>query len=47
VVTNAARALFSGKPVGSLVWQSAGWAIGITLVFAVLAIRKFSHSASR
>ena len=47
VVTNAARALYSGNPVGSTVWQSLGWALGITVVFAALAIRKFNSAASR
>jgi ABC-2 type transport system permease protein len=47
IVTNASRALFSGQPVGNAVWQSVLWAVGLTLVFATLAIRRFSRSASR
>ena len=47
VVTNAARALYSGNPTGSTVWQSLGWAAGITVVFATLAVRKFNSAASR
>lgn len=47
IVTNASRALFSGQPVGDAVWQSLLWAVGLTLVFATLAIRRFSQSASR
>ena len=46
LVTNAARTLFAGKPVGDAFWQSALWAIGITLVFSTLSIRKFTRSAS-
>ncbi|MHB1138957.1 MAG: ABC transporter permease [Microthrixaceae bacterium] len=42
VVTNASRALYNGKPVGDTVWQSVLWAVGITVVFAVLSFRKFS-----
>jgi ABC-type multidrug transport system permease subunit len=47
IVTNASRALYSGKPAGDTVWQSGLWAIGITLVFATLSVRKFNRSASR
>lgn len=44
VVTNAARALYSGSPVGNGVWMSAMWAIGIAVVFSTLSIRKFARS---
>ena len=47
LVTNAARALYAGHPVGSMAWQAALWALGITAVFSTLAIRKFSRAASR
>ena len=47
IVTNAARALYSGGPVGDTVWQSLLFAVAITVVFAFLAIRKFKQSASR
>lgn len=47
VVTNAARSLYGGQPVGSAGWQSLAWAVGITLVFSTLAVRKFGRSASR
>jgi len=47
IVTNAARALYSGAPAGNLVWSSLAWAAGITVLFAFLAIRKFGNSASR
>ncbi len=47
IVTDASRALYSGNPVGDALWQSALWALGITLVFATLSIRKFNRSASR
>jgi len=46
-VTNASRALYGGKPVGDLAVKSLLWALGITVVFATLAIRKFNRSASR
>ena len=47
IATNAARALYNGLSAGTLVWQALAWAIGITVLFAALAIRKFNRSASR
>lgn len=47
VATNASRALYNGKPAGTLVWQAIGWAAGITLLFAVLATRAFRSRVSR
>ena len=46
-LTNAARALFNGQDPGSDLWQAIAWAVGITVVFAFLAARKFARSASR
>lgn len=46
-LTNAARALFNGQDPGSDLWQAVAWAVGITVVFAFLAGRKFSRSTSR
>lgn len=43
VLTDAVRALTNGHPVGDAVWQSIAWIVGITLVFAFLSIRKFTH----
>ena len=41
--TNAARALFNGHDPGTdLIW-AIGWAIGITLVFSIISIRKFKN----
>jgi ABC-2 type transport system permease protein len=45
IVTNASRALYNGKPVGNTVWQSVLWAVGITVVFALLSFRKFSSTS--
>ncbi|NLA35824.1 MAG: ABC transporter permease [Actinobacteria bacterium] len=45
-VTNAARALFAGTDPGNAVWISALWAIGITAVFAYLAIRKWARTSA-
>ena len=47
IVTNATRALYNGKDAGSDPWVALAWATGITVVFAWLAVRKFSESASR
>ncbi len=47
VVTNATRALYNGMDPGNDVWLSLLWAGGITVVFMVLASRKFSSSARR
>lgn len=46
VVTNACRALYNGLPVGSDLWVSLAWSVGITVVFAAISIRKFSSSTS-
>ena len=47
IVTNAARALYNGRDAGSDLWVALAWAVGITVVFAFLAIRKFNSAASR
>ncbi|MEZ5231150.1 MAG: ABC transporter permease [Acidimicrobiia bacterium] len=47
LATNAARALYNGRDPGSSVWQSLLWALGITVVFAVLTIRRFTTTATR
>lgn len=44
IVTNAARALYNGKPVGNNAIYSLMWSIGIIAVFAGLSIRKFNRS---
>jgi ABC-2 type transport system permease protein len=44
VVTNAARALYNGNPVGNDAIYSILWSVAITLVFATLSVRKFNRS---
>jgi ABC-2 type transport system permease protein len=44
IVTNAARYLYNGKPVGNTVLYSILWSVGIIAVFASLSIRKFNRS---
>jgi ABC-2 type transport system permease protein/oleandomycin transport system permease protein len=46
-VTNATRALYNGMPPGDDLWWAIGWAVGITVVFAFLATRKFSRVSHR
>ena len=46
-LTNAARALYNGTDPGSALWIAIAWAVGITVVFATLASRKYSRSTSR
>lgn len=44
IVTNAARALYNGHPVGNDALWSIVWSVGIIAVFATLSIRKFNNS---
>jgi ABC-2 type transport system permease protein len=44
VVTNAARALYNGNPVGNDAMWSIAWSVGLIVVFATLSIRKFNNS---
>jgi ABC-2 type transport system permease protein len=46
IVTDAARALYNGNPVGNNAVYSLLWSFGIIVVFASLAIRKFNRSTS-
>ncbi len=41
-VTNAARALYNGNDAGNNIQWSIAWAIGMIVVFAILATRKFN-----
>jgi ABC-2 type transport system permease protein len=47
IVTNATRALYNGKDAGNDAWIALAWAVGITVVFAWLAARKFASSAAK
>ena len=44
IVTNAARALYNGNPVGNDALWSILWSVGLIVVFAALSIRKFNSS---
>src|SRR5690349_19943990 len=43
-VTDATRALYNGMDPGNDVWISIAWAVGITVVFALLSARKFNSA---
>jgi ABC-2 type transport system permease protein/oleandomycin transport system permease protein len=46
-MVNAVRGLFLGIPVGNDIWAATAWAIGITLVFATLAIWRYRRVVAR
>ncbi len=46
IVTNAARALYNGLPVGNDAWWALAWSVGIVAVFATLSIRRFNSASS-
>ena len=46
ILTNACRALYNGYDPGNDAWIALAWAVGITIVFAFLATRKFARSTS-
>jgi len=45
-LVNASRALYNGYDPGNDAWIAVAWALGIIVVFAVLASRKFARSTS-
>jgi ABC-2 type transport system permease protein/oleandomycin transport system permease protein len=45
VMANAVRALVLGGPVAAKVLTAAAWTVGITVVFAALAIRRYRRAA--
>ncbi len=46
ILTDACRALYNGYDPGNDAWIALAWAVGITIVFATLATRKFAQSTS-
>lgn len=46
-MVDAIRGLFVGNPVGNDAWIATAWAIGITLVFATLAIWRYRRVVAR
>jgi ABC transporter DrrB family efflux protein len=45
IVTSAIRALWIGTPAGNDIWYAFAWAIGLILVFAPLAVRRYRNAA--
>ena len=46
IVTDASRALYNGRDPGNDPWIALAWAIGITVVFATLSVRKYRSTTS-
>ena len=44
---DAMRALFLDTPHGNDVWGAVAWAVGITVVFAFLAVRRYRRAVTR
>jgi ABC transporter DrrB family efflux protein len=47
ITVDAMRHLFIGTPAGDSVWQATLWAIGLTAVFAPLAVLKYRKVSAR
>ncbi|HEX2393017.1 MAG TPA: ABC transporter permease [Solirubrobacterales bacterium] len=47
ITVNAMRHLFLGAPAGNDVWAAVLWAIGITALFATLAVTKYKRAVVR
>jgi ABC-2 type transport system permease protein len=47
IVTDAGRALYNGRDPGSDPYVALAWAVGITVVFAGLSVRKYKSATSR
>jgi ABC-2 type transport system permease protein/oleandomycin transport system permease protein len=47
IVTDVSRDLYDGVDPGSDLWVAIAWIVGITIVFAYLAIRKYASATSR
>jgi ABC-2 type transport system permease protein/oleandomycin transport system permease protein len=47
VVTDAGRALYNGRDPGSDPYVALAWAVGITIVFASLSVRRYKSATSR
>lgn len=46
ITTNATRALYNGRSPGDDLYIAIAWAVGITVVFAFLSIRKFVRATN-
>ncbi len=41
------RALFLGAPAGNDVWGAVAWSVGLTVVFAYLAVNRYRRAVTR
>jgi len=46
ITTDAMRALWLGAPAGNNVWGALAWSIGLTVVFAPLAVRRYRRAVA-
>jgi ABC transporter DrrB family efflux protein len=46
-VVDALRHLWLGTPAGNDVWGAAAWSVGITLVFALLAVSRYRKTVAK
>jgi ABC transporter DrrB family efflux protein len=46
VTVDAMRALWVGAPAGNSVWGAVAWSVGITIVFATIAITRYRRVSS-
>jgi ABC transporter DrrB family efflux protein len=46
-VVDAMRALWVGYPAGNDVWGAFAWSIGMTILFAVLSVRRYRRAVTR
>ena len=47
VIVDAMRALWLGAPAGDSIWLAFVWCIGLTAIFAPLAVAKYRRAATR
>jgi ABC-type multidrug transport system permease subunit len=45
-IVDATRALFVGAPAGDDVWAAVLWIVGLTVVFATLAVHRYRRAVS-
>ena len=47
IVVNAMRSLWLGSPAGNNVWEAVLWALGIAVVFSLLAVSRYRSVSAR
>jgi ABC-2 type transport system permease protein/oleandomycin transport system permease protein len=47
IMTDAMRGLWLGADAGSAVWGAVAWSLGITVVFALLAVSRYRRATAR